>query len=157
MTDDDAGKYSCIASNKNGDNVTSARLKVYSGFKPSVSMPPTVMPQMKGRKIIHPNLMNTMAMNRMKKKVHVLLFHLHTHNLIFFFVFYYFTHSLCVYIIHNDTLELCNTITLFIHFIHSLFIYSSHSKRFFSFFVFNFYLHSLLSAEHFIFARKNGN
>jgi hypothetical protein len=50
VSDDDAGKYACIASNKFGDNSTSARLKVYSGFKPSVSMPPTVMRQMKGRK-----------------------------------------------------------------------------------------------------------
>lgn len=48
--DEDAGKYSCIASNKFGESITSARLKVYSGFKPSVSMPPTVMRQMKGRR-----------------------------------------------------------------------------------------------------------
>lgn len=50
VSDEDAGKYSAVASNKYGESVTSARLKVYSGFKPSVSMPPTVMRQMKGRK-----------------------------------------------------------------------------------------------------------
>lgn len=49
VTDDDAGKYSCVASNKHGDCITSAKLKVYSGFKPTVSMPPTVTRQMKGR------------------------------------------------------------------------------------------------------------
>lgn len=49
VTDDDAGKYNCIASNKLGESVTSAKLKVYSGFKPTVSMPPTVTRQMKGR------------------------------------------------------------------------------------------------------------
>lgn len=49
VSDDDAGKFSCIATNKYGESVTSARLKVYSGFKPSVSMPPTVMRQMKGK------------------------------------------------------------------------------------------------------------
>lgn len=49
VNDDDAGKYSCIASNKYGDCTTSAKLKVYSGFKPTVSMPPTVTRQMKGR------------------------------------------------------------------------------------------------------------
>lgn len=47
--DDDAGKYNCVASNKHGESVTSAKLKVYSGFKPSVSMPPSVSRQMKGR------------------------------------------------------------------------------------------------------------
>lgn len=51
VSDEDAGKYSCIASNKFGENISSARLKVYSGFKPSVSMPPTVMRQMKGRSL----------------------------------------------------------------------------------------------------------
>lgn len=56
VSDEDAGKYTCIASNKYGENVTSARLKVYSGFKPSVCMPPTVMRQMKGRKMLHFNL-----------------------------------------------------------------------------------------------------
>lgn len=49
VTDDDAGKYNCVASNKYGESITSAKLKVYSGFKPSVSMPPTVTRQMKGR------------------------------------------------------------------------------------------------------------
>lgn len=49
VSDEDAGKFSCIATNKYGESVTSARLKVYSGFKPSVSMPPTVMRQMKGK------------------------------------------------------------------------------------------------------------
>ena len=48
-TDDDAGKYSCVASNKHGESITSAKLKVYSGFKPTVSMPPSVSRQMKGR------------------------------------------------------------------------------------------------------------
>lgn len=48
-TDEDAGKYNCVASNKHGESVTSAKLKVYSGFKPSVSMPPSVSRQMKGR------------------------------------------------------------------------------------------------------------
>lgn len=47
-TDDDAGKYNCVASNKHGESVTSAKLKVYSGFKPTVSMPPSVSRQMKG-------------------------------------------------------------------------------------------------------------
>lgn len=56
VSDADAGKYSCIASNKYGENVTSAKLKVYSGFKPSVSMPPTVMRQMKGRRSVALNL-----------------------------------------------------------------------------------------------------
>lgn len=50
VSDEDAGKFSCIASNKYGESITSARLKVYSGFKPSVCMPPTVMRQMKGRR-----------------------------------------------------------------------------------------------------------
>lgn len=49
VTDDDAGKFNCIASNKYGESITSAKLKVYSGFKPTVSMPPTVTRQMKGR------------------------------------------------------------------------------------------------------------
>lgn len=49
VSDADAGKYNCIASNKFGESVTSAKLKVYSGFKPSVSMPPIVTRQMKGR------------------------------------------------------------------------------------------------------------
>lgn len=49
VIDSDAGKYNCIASNKHGETVTSAKLKVYSGFKPSVSMPPSVSRQMKGR------------------------------------------------------------------------------------------------------------
>lgn len=49
VTDDDAGKYNCIASNKHGESVTSAKLKVYSGFKPTVSIPPTVTRQMKGK------------------------------------------------------------------------------------------------------------
>lgn len=52
VTDDDAGKYSCIASNKNGESVTSAKLKVYSGFKPTTSVPPTITRQMKGRKLM---------------------------------------------------------------------------------------------------------
>jgi hypothetical protein len=49
VNDEDAGKYSCVASNKFGESVTSAKLKVYSGFKPSVSMPPIVTRQMKGK------------------------------------------------------------------------------------------------------------
>jgi Immunoglobulin I-set domain len=49
VNDDDAAKYSCVASNKYGECITSAKLKVYSGFKPTVSMPPTVTRQMKGR------------------------------------------------------------------------------------------------------------
>lgn len=49
VSDDDAGKYNCIASNKYGESITSAKLKVYSGFKPTVSMPPTLTRQMKGR------------------------------------------------------------------------------------------------------------
>lgn len=48
VSDADAGKYNCVASNKFGESVTSAKLKVYSGFKPSVSMPPIVTRQMKG-------------------------------------------------------------------------------------------------------------
>lgn len=48
VSDNDAGKYSCVASNKYGECITSAKLKVYSGFKPTVSMPPTVTRQMKG-------------------------------------------------------------------------------------------------------------
>lgn len=48
VSDTDAGKYNCVASNKFGESVTSAKLKVYSGFKPSVSMPPIVTRQMKG-------------------------------------------------------------------------------------------------------------
>lgn len=53
VSDEDAGKYACVASNKFGETTTTARLKVYSGFKPSVSMPPTVMRQMKGRNSVH--------------------------------------------------------------------------------------------------------
>lgn len=54
VSDADAGKYNCVASNKFGECVTSAKLKVYSGFKPSVSMPPIVTRQMKGRdEIVH--------------------------------------------------------------------------------------------------------
>lgn len=49
VSDDDAGKYSCIASNKHGESITSAKLKVYLGFKPSVCMPPTFTRHMKGR------------------------------------------------------------------------------------------------------------
>lgn len=49
VNDDDAGKYNCVASNKFGESITSAKLKVYSGFKPTVSMPPIVTRQMKGR------------------------------------------------------------------------------------------------------------
>lgn len=49
VTDDDAGKYSCIATNKHGKSETSAKLKVYSGFKPTVSKPPSLSRQMKGR------------------------------------------------------------------------------------------------------------
>lgn len=49
VTDDDACKYSCVASNKHGDCITSAKLKVYSGFKPTVSMPPTITRQVKGK------------------------------------------------------------------------------------------------------------
>jgi hypothetical protein len=48
VTDDDAGKFSCVASNRYGECITSAKLKVYSGFKPTVSMPPTMTRQMKG-------------------------------------------------------------------------------------------------------------
>jgi Immunoglobulin I-set domain len=51
VNDEDAGKYNCIASNKFGESITSAKLKVYSGFKPTVSMPPIVTRQVKGRKI----------------------------------------------------------------------------------------------------------
>lgn len=53
VNDEDAGKYSCVASNKHGECITSAKLKVYSGFKPTVSMPPTVTRQMKGRVALH--------------------------------------------------------------------------------------------------------
>lgn len=82
VTDDDAGKYSCVASNKHGDCITSAKLKVYSGFKPTVSMPPTVTRQMKGR-------------------VHWVGLHLHTRNRNCFFskaleCCYYSAHSLFI-------------------------------------------------------------
>lgn len=62
VSDEDAGKYACVASNKFGESATTARLKVYSGFKPSVSMPPTVMRQMKGRKFRNMNNLLTLSL-----------------------------------------------------------------------------------------------
>lgn len=70
VNDEDAGKYTCRANNKFGESVTSARLKVYSGFKPSVSMPPTVMRQMKGRKkIFHHSKERETNYNLMEQEV----------------------------------------------------------------------------------------
>ncbi|KAG5676322.1 hypothetical protein PVAND_006168 [Polypedilum vanderplanki] len=71
VNDDDAGKYSCVASNKFGETVTSAKLKVYSGFKPSVSMPPTVMRQMKESYNLHHDLLTLECRVRGTPKPHI--------------------------------------------------------------------------------------
>lgn len=57
VNNEDSGKYSCIASNKLGESKTSAKLNVYSGFKPSVTLPPTFTRHMKGiTRIIYLNI-----------------------------------------------------------------------------------------------------
>ncbi|CAH1707186.1 unnamed protein product [Chironomus riparius] len=71
VSDDDAGKYACTASNKFGDNSTSARLKVYSGFKPSVCMPPTVMRQMKESYNLYNDLLTLECRVRGTPKPHI--------------------------------------------------------------------------------------
>lgn len=48
VNSEDSGKYSCIASNKLGECKTSAKLNVYSGYKPTVTLPPTFTRHMKG-------------------------------------------------------------------------------------------------------------
>lgn len=50
VDDDDAGKYSCVAMNKFGRSITSAKLKVYGGFTPSAKQPPVISRQMSGRR-----------------------------------------------------------------------------------------------------------
>jgi hypothetical protein len=54
VTNDDAGKYSCVAMNKFGRSITSGKLKVYGGFTPSIQTPPTFSRQMAGNE--HVNL-----------------------------------------------------------------------------------------------------
>lgn len=48
VSDEDAGKYSCIASNKFGDCMTSCKLKVFSGYKPTSNITPIFTRQVKG-------------------------------------------------------------------------------------------------------------
>jgi hypothetical protein len=95
VTDDDAAKYSCVASNKYGECITSAKLKVYSGFKPTVSMPPTVTRQMKGR--VHRVALHQPTLHCIFSQAPVLLFnslfvYLHMTIILFSFLYSAFFH-----------------------------------------------------------------
>ncbi|CRL00790.1 CLUMA_CG014043, isoform B [Clunio marinus] len=71
LDDDDEAKYSCIASNRFGECVTSAKLKVFSGFKPSVNTPPVVTRQMKESYNLHNDVLTLECRVRGTPKPHV--------------------------------------------------------------------------------------